>query len=161
MITIPTWEILQDNIFIQAATRIVAAAAREILISTFKLEYPSRKCLPLKEFFDTLIDKASAGLDIHILFNWHPNLYSVPRTNFPTARFLKEKGIHLRYLENSRCCHSKLLLADKDYMIIGSHNLSIASARSNFDVSLSLRYNRLVFEAHARFWAVYSGAKPF
>jgi len=157
----PDCEIVHDNEFITLITRLAAYALKEICISTFKMEYPIRKCLVLKRFFDTLVDKSKAGLQVHILFNWHPSLFSVPRSNYPTARYLKDNGIDLRYLPNNRCCHTKLFLSDKKNMVIGSHNLSVASVTSNFDISLFLRHPSLVLDAHAAFWAAFSSSKKF
>ena len=130
--------ILDDN-FLPVAEGLIKQAKSVIFISTFKLEINDRpRGRKLKAFFDTLINRAKAGIKVKILFNWHDDKHSVPKTNAHAATVLKNAGIEVRHLKKNRCCHSKLLIVDSNQAIIGSHNLSIRSCSNNFEVSYLL-----------------------
>ncbi len=122
--------------FLPVAESLVKQAKNEILISSFKIEINDRpRGRNLKNFFDEVIKKANEGIHVKVLVNWHDDRRSVPRTNYPAGLLLKNAGVKVRYLKNNRCCHAKILIVDRQQVIIGSHNLSIRSCESNFEIS--------------------------
>ena len=150
-----------DNQYLSIACALVAQAKKEICISTFKLEITDKpRGKSLNSFFDSLMQKSINGVKIRILFNWHDNQRSVAKTNLPAALFLKNAGIAVRYLQNNRCCHAKLLMVDKEKLLLGSHNLSIRSTQNNFELSYLIPDTETVHQAAAVFDALFSTAKP-
>ena len=125
-----------DNQFLSVAQALVEQASREICISSFKLEVSEKpRGRDLKRFFDTIIAKMKSGVKVKILFNWHDDRRSVPKTNYYASTFLKSQGADVRFLRNNRCVHAKLLMIDKEKILLGSHNLSIRSTQANFELS--------------------------
>lgn len=128
--------ILKDEKFLPAALALIAGARKSIWISTFKAEITSkRRGLRLKEFFDLLAERASAGLDVRVLMNKRDNRGHVPESNAYALRFFKSSKIKVRYLPNDRVAHAKIILIDNEAAIFGSHNLSVRSCHNNFEVS--------------------------
>lgn len=125
-----------DNEFISQAEALINQAKREICISSFKLEYSEKpRGRRLKALFDAIIEKMKQGVKVKVLFNWHDDKRSVPRTNESASRVLKNRGADVRFLKSNRCCHAKLLMIDKEKALLGSHNLSIRSCENNFEMS--------------------------
>lgn len=128
--------LLIDNEFLPQAIAFITTAQRRIDIATFKAEITSKpRGRRLRIFFDTLIKKREAGLEINFLINWNEDRRAVPACNLSTIRELKNHKINVRILPNNRCCHAKILIADQDKAIIGSHNLSIKGCHNNFEAS--------------------------
>lgn len=153
------FDILIDKDFIKTASKLASQALHEICISSFKLEYHHIKCPELGTFFQILLDRQKHGIHVNILFNWNPQFRSVPRTNYPTAKMLRDQGADTRYLPNNRCCHSKILIVDANHLIIGSHNLSIASVTRNFELSIHTDDTPSVLLAYSHFKSQFTKAK--
>jgi len=128
--------VVLDNSFLAIVTPLIAKAKFEILISTFKLELSDKpRGRALKKFFEELFRARARGLRINMLFNWHADRRSVPLTNYSAGCELKNKNIAVKYLPKNRCCHTKIILIDREYALVGSHNLSIKSTTENFEIS--------------------------
>lgn len=154
-------DILIDSDFIKAASNLAAHALREICLSSFKIEYPSKRCPRLTRFFQILIERQQHGIQVNIMCNWNPQLNSVPRTNYRAAKILKDKGMDARYLPHNRCCHSKIITIDLNHLIAGSHNLSVASTTHNFEISLHTDHIPSVLLAYSHFKKHFNKAIKF
>lgn len=150
-----------DNQYLSIAFALVAQAKKEICISSFKLEVNE---LPrgrdLKKYFDAIVEKIKEGVKVKILFNWHDDQRSVAKTNFYASIFLKKAGADIRYLRNNRCCHAKLLMVDREKILLGSHNLSIRSTANNFELSYLIPDPETVTQVSTLFEALFAEAKP-
>ena len=125
-----------DNQYLSVAQALVEQATKEICISSFKLEVNEKpRGKDLKKFFDAIIAKIKSGVKVKVLFNWHDDRRSVPKTNYYASTFLKSQGADVRFLKNNRCVHAKLLMIDKEKILLGSHNLSVRSTQNNFELS--------------------------
>jgi len=128
--------LLIDQDFLPQATSLIKMATSHICISTFKAEIsPQPRGRRIFAFFKTLYEKHKSGVKVDFLLNWNSQHRAVPTCNTLTLRELKAQGINIRTLPNNRCCHAKIILVDNAKAIVGSHNLSIASTRKNFETS--------------------------
>jgi phosphatidylserine/phosphatidylglycerophosphate/cardiolipin synthase-like enzyme len=128
--------LLLDNSFLPQAQNIITEARQSIDISTFKAEITHKpRGQKLLSFFELLLLRAKQGVKIRFLINWHNDRRSVAKTNLYVMSMFKKNGVRLRHLRNNRCCHAKLILADKKKAIVGSHNLSVKSCHNNFEIS--------------------------
>ena len=153
-------QVILDEQFIGQALLAVQEAKKEICLSSFKIELSDKpRGRQLAEFFKALENKADEGVCVRILFNWRPNEKSVPKTNKSTAFALKNHKIDLRFLNNDRCCHAKILLIDGRKAILGSHNLSVRSIISNFEISYLLTDAESVAELQSIFNKVFDEAR--
>jgi len=153
--------LVKDNDYLQYANALVEGARKEICISSFKLEISDKpRGRDLKAYFDRIIEKMKTGVKIKILFNWHEDLHSVAKTNLYASRFLKNAGVDIRYLKDNRCCHAKILIIDKEKVLLGSHNLSIRSTQNNFELSYLIPDPETAAQVSAIFESLFAGAKP-
>lgn len=128
--------LLIDNKFLPQAIALISTADYRIDIATFKAEIISKpRGRRLRTFFDTLIKKREAGVQINFLINWNTEKRACPLSNLSAIHELKNHKINVRILPNNRCCHAKIIIVDQDKAIVGSHNLSVKSCHNNFEAS--------------------------
>ncbi|MDD5513287.1 MAG: phospholipase D family protein [Candidatus Omnitrophota bacterium] len=150
-----------DNQFLSVAQALVNQAKKEICLSSFKLEICDKpRGRALKEFFDSIVEKQKSGVKVKVLFNWHDDRRSVAKTNYSASLFLKQSGIDIRYLRNNRCCHAKLLIVDKEKILLGSHNLSVRSTQNNFEMSYVIPDPETAAQVGGVFERIFADAKP-
>ncbi len=150
-----------DEQYITIAQALVEQAKKEICISSFKLEICDKpRGRDLKRFFESIVEKQKSGVKVRILFNWHDDQRSVAKTNYSASIFLKQAGVDIRYLKNNRCCHAKLLMIDKEKILLGSHNLSVRSTQNNFEMSYLIPDPETVAQAAGEFERLFADAKP-
>jgi len=128
--------ILYDEQFLKTAHEVIEKAQRSILISTFKAEICTKpRGRQLAKFFSVLSAKAQLNIDVRLLTNQVSPRGTIPITNLNAIQILQRGKVKVRCLRGERICHAKLLLVDTFYVILGSHNLSVKSCHSNFEVS--------------------------
>ena len=62
-------------------------------------------------------------------------------------------------MPDARTLHEKIMIVDKSLSLVGSHNISKASATSNYDTSLAIRSIPLAERLHRQFWERWRLAK--
>ena len=81
--------------------------------------------------------------------------------NIKAAAKLQASGWKIRVMPDKKTLHEKILLLDKQIAVIGSHNISKASAISNFDTSLAVESALLAERLYRQFWERWRVAVPF
>ncbi len=153
--------LVKDNNYLQYANAMVAVAKKEICISTFKLEISDKpRGRALKEYFEKIIERMKTGVKVKILFNWHDDQRSVAKSNYSASIFLKQHAVDIRYLKNNRCCHAKVLIIDREKVLLGSHNLSVRSTQNNFELSYLIPDPETAAEVSVEFDRLFADAKP-
>ena len=128
--------ILIDEQFLPAAYELLERPQKLICISAFKAEIICRpRGRKLLNFFELVFEKSRLGVDVRFLINRVTKIGSVPLSNLSAIPEIMKHGIKVRCLRNDRCCHAKMILSDNYGAILGSHNLSVKSVSSNFEVS--------------------------
>ena len=80
--------------------------------------------------------------------------------NFKAATKLQDAGWKIRVMPDARTLHEKVLLIDTRISVIGSHNISKASAISNYDTSLAVDSKLLANRIYRQFWERWRIATP-
>lgn len=145
--------ILKDDFFLPVAKMLLNQAQTSIYISSFKLELsPKPRGRKLVKFFDALSQRQKEGIDIRVLTNKQNEQGYVPASNGRAINYLKKNQIKVRCLPNQRLTHAKMILIDSNRALVGSHNLSIKSCHSNFEVSCfvsdieSIKYLSILYD---------------
>ncbi len=152
-------KLIFDNHFIPAAWQLIMSSKSTIDLSFYKAELPKkihRDKLAL--IYEALFLKKKEGVRIRVLLNKEQPLRGVSRYNVVVASYLKEKNIPCRFLKDSRCCHSKFIVADRSNFYVGSHNLSINAATRNFETGIILSDSVLASEISDRFGYLWDNA---
>ena len=153
--------LVKDNNYLQFAMALIQGAKKEICLSSFKLEISDKpRGRQLKEYFQKIVERMKEGVKVKILFNWHDDRRSVAKTNYYASQFLKTAGVDIRFLRGNRCCHAKILIVDKEKVLLGSHNLSVRSTQNNFEISYLIDNVETAKELSDIFNGLFTDAKP-
>lgn len=136
--------IVLDSSFPRVSIDAIQKAKKEILITTFRMDWSEkREARPLMAFFDILIEKAKAGVRVKIITNIHLGNKMASNHNKITAKNLSSAGIQTRGPRTTRIIHAKLIIIDREIVIIGSHNLTARAFCKNKEASLFLCYDEI------------------
>lgn len=124
---------------------VISAARSRVLIMTPYF-------LPTFDIIGALIAAHLRGVSIQILLPGHNNITAAHWAMQNTLRQLLEAGLDIRY-QPAPFVHSKLLLIDGDYTLIGSANIDPRSLRLNYELGVELFSD----EVNARVSAYYAG----
>jgi cardiolipin synthase len=109
---------------------VISAATREVLIMTPYF-------LPTFDLIGALIAAHLRGVNVQILLPGHNNIKLVHWAMQNTLKQLLEAGLDIRY-QPAPFVHSKLLLIDNEYALIGSANMDPRSLRLNYELGLEI-----------------------
>lgn len=107
-----------------------------------------------------LKDAALRGLTCRCVID-QPNVVGrLGAFNVTAAADLQRAGWKVRVMPDARTLHEKILVIDKRLSLVGSHNISKASATSNYDTSLAVESTALAERLHRQFWERWRAASP-
>jgi len=150
---------LPDERFLPAVVQLIQPAQTTVMISTYKLEHTMRtRGDALRVIFEALVAAKQKGVNVKVLLNWNDLKRSVAKTNLYAMTWLSNQGIETRYLDNNRCCHAKMVIVDKNVIILGSHNLSCKSVMENLEASIQTDDKEIVEQAVKLFEAAWKSA---
>lgn len=156
------YTLIPDEKYQTEAARLIASAVGDVLISTFKIQRPTRRRAPvLTALLDTICDKSRAGVRIRFLMNWDDKFKGVAKTNSAVANAFRAAGVDVRYLPGGRCSHAKILIVDGRQMMIGSHNWSVQSFTRNFEVSILTDDANLIKQAAGLYGDIFARGKKW
>lgn len=102
---------------------------------------------------------AQRGLTCRLIID-QPNVAFTTRPfNARAGEALVRAGWKVRVMPDARTLHEKIMIVDKSLSLVGSHNISKASATSNYDTSLAIRSIPLAERLHRQFWERWRLAK--
>lgn len=87
--------------------------------------YPNQVGLNVQKLNNTIILKAKEKIKIRVLIN-----------NDKIINILKENGIETKKLNSGKTLHTKLMIIDGKYTIIGSHNYTQNAFNLNHEASI-------------------------
>ncbi|HEX9878283.1 MAG TPA: phospholipase D-like domain-containing protein, partial [Gammaproteobacteria bacterium] len=123
----------------------IAEARRRIAIMTPYF-------LPPRELIGVLQAAALGGLDVAVVLPSHNNLPYVHRATRHMLWELLQRGVKV-YYQPPPFVHSKLLLVDDQYALIGSANIDTRSLRLNFKLNVEIYDSRVVDDLSRHFEA--------
>ena len=113
------------------------------------------------DLVETLANAGYRGLNCRCIIDQPHVVNRRIKFNTKAARKLQESGWKVRVMPSNKTLHEKVLLLDKHLSVIGSHNISKASAVSNFDTSLAIESEALAQRIYRQFWERWRVAVPF
>jgi len=154
--------IIFDEQFTFAVSFLAKQAKKKICISTFKFEVCRKpRGATLQRCINDLVSAQKRGVEINVLLNFALDYKSTSPGNLAAAIFLFNLGFDVRYIPNGRCCHGKLFIIDDSFLLVGSHNFSVRSCISNFEVSVLLDDSNIILKAREKFTSLFSRSSRF
>lgn len=115
--------------------------------------------LPTREMIGALQAAATRGIRVRIVL---PGKNNLPFVHWATRNLLWELlqwNIEVVY-QPPPFCHTKLLLVDDEYVLIGSANIDPRSLRLNFELGVEIFERKLVAQLDEHLDEVCAGARP-
>ena len=113
------------------------------------------------DLVNTLAQASVRGLNCRCIIDQPHVVNRQLKYNIKAAAKLQASGWKIRVMPDKKTLHEKILLLDKQIAVIGSHNISKASAISNFDTSLAVESALLAERLYRQFWERWRVAVPF
>lgn len=132
--------ILIDEEYRNMLTQALAGATRDIRIMMYRVQRKlGRGETEENLFLDVIKDRVKRGVKVWLIIDYYPRPGMAYKENLYTALILMDHGIYARYLKNSRVCHAKAVIIDKEIALVGSHNWTTNSLRRNLEVSIMVK----------------------
>ncbi len=94
-----------------------------------------------------LLEAARRGVRVEAVVESGPDGDNVSRDNEEAAKRLKKGGIRVCMDGPDRTTHAKLVIIDRRYLFVGSHNLTQSALKYNHEVSVRIDSPQLAEEA--------------
>lgn len=136
----------------------VARAEESVYLSIYMISHHWRDPTTGKmDLVQSLADAAVRGCSCRGIVD-QPNVQGRKEPfNIKAARKLEDNGWSMRKVPDARTLHEKILIIDDRLCAIGSHNISKASATSNYDTTIVIESRilaRLLWEQFWRRWRI-------
>jgi cardiolipin synthase len=152
---------IEENGSIRSLSVVSSPASEEqpLHLLLFKTFMSARKRLwittpyfmPPKSTHEQLIDRANAGVDVRILLpNYHTDAKAVRHASQASFQKLLDAGVRIFEYQPSML-HTKTIVVDSIWSIVGSANMDIRSAELNEEVVLGIRDEAFARELETTF----------
>ena len=81
---------------------------------------------------------ARRGVKVRVLMNIEHYSHPITKINTRTERFLKNAGCEVKCVRCGGRTHAKMMIIDKNILLLGSHNLCKSSLSTNAEASVVL-----------------------
>ena len=132
--------ILNDEYFHIAQSHIQNARESVHLIMYLFLVYDFAQAYP-NQLLEELIQAHKRGVEVNVLLDYPQpqHLEAAGPRNQQAYERLKQAGINVRFDSGKATVHNKLLIIDRQTIILGSHNYTLAGLRYNYETSILLK----------------------
>lgn len=146
-------EILTGDTWAPWMVRALAGASMSVYLSVYMMSPnwrgPGWTSINLVE---ELAKCARRGIKCRLIID-QPNVnYRTKPFNVDAARLLAAAGWRVRVMPDARTLHEKVLIIDQALSVVGSHNISLASATSNYDTSVAIGSTLVGARLVRQFW---------
>ena len=150
---------LPTEAFGGAIAAAVEAARERIWILAYYISGGSHPAI--QRFYEGLRVKARAGLDVRVISEFGQGTPMPIRNgtlNF--AHTLQDDGLAVRFIQEYRVMHKKLLLVDRDKVLLGSSNLTAAGVDISDEFNVLIESEPFARQAEADFKRLDQQAQP-
>jgi len=140
-------ELLRDREYFAELVEAIDVARSEVVMAFFLFKTQEGGKTPPDILLRHLLRAAHRGVAIRILLERGKSAAStVDKTNRETARRLREQGIEVSFDTPRRTTHTKVVVIDRRYTFLGSHNLTSSALQYNHELSLVVDSPELAME---------------
>ncbi|MFC1591110.1 phospholipase D-like domain-containing protein [Thermodesulfobacteriota bacterium] len=148
--------LLTDGAYYPEVRRLIADAKHSVRVVMFEAsyyrKYPSS---PSNKLIDALADAAKRGLQVEVILENGNEDERTTRRNLETARILKSAGAAVFLDPQDITTHAKMLIIDKQTVILGSTNWTYPALTKNHEVAAALHDQ----DAAKVLWDYFDGIK--
>ncbi len=140
-------ELLKDREYFETLLGTIKGAKSEIVMAFFLFKTNGYKSNYPDILLNYLIKAAKRGVRIRVLLERGKGVTSqVDKNNRETALRLREGGIDVSFDTPRTTTHTKVVVIDRRYTFLGSHNLTSSALKYNHELSLLVDSPELAME---------------
>lgn len=139
--------LLKDRDYSPALLEGIRHSRQEIALSVFFFKTLGAGNSQPELVLTHLLEAARRGVRIDVVVENGPAGDNVSRDNEETAKRLEKEGIRVCRDAPDRTTHTKMVVIDRRYLFIGSHNLTQSALKFNHEVSVLIDSPQLAEEA--------------
>ena len=143
-------EFLPTEAFGEAIAAAVEAARERVWILAYYISGGSHPTI--QRFYEGMRGQARAGMDVRVISEFGKGTPMPIRNgtlNF--AHTLQDDGVAVRFIQEYRVMHKKLLLVDRDKVLLGSSNLTAAGVDGSDEFNVLIASEPFARQAEADF----------
>lgn len=157
-------ELIFNDQYSQKVLKRLKKAKKKIWLTMYVMSYSKDKSYAIEnKFAKVLADQYKKGLDVKVILDASHEWSSKKRRftskfskkNENVYKYLKSKGVPVRYDSTKQTMHSKSLILDNNLVIIGSTNWTYSALKRNVETSVlihSKHQNRILSKAFLSLW---------
>jgi len=116
---------------------------------------------PIKEFYDTIREKARSGLDVVMICEFSAGTRpSVRNATLNYAAELERDGITVLFIQGYKTMHKKMIIVDGKTVLLGSSNLTVAGTVGSNEMNVRVDSAAFARQAMADFVRLRTHAIP-
>ncbi len=125
--------------------KLIEDSKSTIEITMFYINISTDVKNPINKILNKLVDAKNRGVVIRVILDKDKEgeVYNSRLINKKAYDFLKTKGINVKWDSTTYLTHSKVIVFDLEYTIIGSHNWTLNSLFSYDETSVIIKNNEL------------------
>jgi phosphatidylserine/phosphatidylglycerophosphate/cardiolipin synthase-like enzyme len=142
-----TW--LANEAYFDALITHLTQAKHEIVVSMFLFapgDHQNNRATQVKE---ALIDATKRGVQVRLFLEVSDGEDFSTEANRAVAEELSRQGITVQFDSPTRTTHTKLVIIDQHYVLLGSHNFTHSALRHNNEASVLIESPQLAQQALA------------
>lgn len=137
-------QLLADGQYYTTLTELIQNAAQRIDMAMFLFKAP-KDSLPAA-IADELIKAEKRGVRVHVILENSGYEENINEANRQVAELLQKNRVKVTFDSPDRTAHAKIVVIDKRYCLLGSHNLTQAALKHNSEFSLLIDSRALARE---------------
>ncbi|MEL6338781.1 MAG: phospholipase D-like domain-containing protein [Myxococcota bacterium] len=148
--------ILDDESYLTQLTELLSGASSRVDVAMFYIAMPGPGH-PTRTLMEQLASAKARGVVVRVLVDRDrdDDPYGSSLINADAVSFLAENGIQIRVDAPDRLLHSKFVVADEAWAVLGSHNWTAGSYYRYHDSSIALIGGEMPKRLHQRFDALW------
>jgi phosphatidylserine/phosphatidylglycerophosphate/cardiolipin synthase-like enzyme len=143
----PRVTLLTNEAYFEALIPHLTQAKHEIVVSIFLFapgDHENNRASQVKE---ALINAAKRGVRVQLFLEVSDGEDFSTEANRAVAKELSQPGITVQFDSPARTTHTKLVIIDQRYVLLGSHNFTHSALRHNNEASVLIESPKLAQQA--------------
>lgn len=151
---------LSRGAYYKELQEVLKNAKKSISVMMYLITYKGQPRQPADKLVNLLVDAHERGVEVKVLLESSTEEF-VTQANRRAAAYLKKKGVDVRIYPVFPIMHVKLVIIDRYISIVGSHNWTLASTRSNVESSVLIKSERIAHQYEKYFKNNFNRGSPY